>query len=73
MHALACESVKVSGKGSGEGFTLTRLHFGNSSLMKYYSAEKLNAEGALAEYTVGGLSYERKSVGQNIVERFTLT
>ena len=72
VNALSCKRVKISGKGSNKSLTLTCLHLGNSSLMKQYTAEQLNAEGSLTENSVRRLSDESECLWQYIVKSFTV-
>ena len=68
VNALACKGVEVRGENCNESFTLTCLHFCDSSLMEKDTAHELNSEGALAENSVCRLSDNRKGVGKDIVK-----
>jgi len=72
MNALAGKRIKVSGKGSDKRFSFTCFHLGNAPLMKNDAAHKLNAERTFAEDTVVSLSYDGKSVGENVVCRLSV-
>ena len=73
MNALACKSVKICGKGCNKGFTFTGFHFGNTSLMKNDTADKLYVKVAQTDYTVRSLTANRKCVGKNIVKCFAVS
>ena len=72
MHTLAREGVEIRGHRGNEGFTLTRFHLGNSALMKYYRADKLDIKGALSKHAPVRLAYDGVGIGKNIVERLPL-
>ena len=72
MHALAAQCIQVCRQGCDEGFTFAGFHLADSSLMKNYSAQNLNGEMTHTENPVGGLSANRKSIGQDILQGFSL-
>ena len=72
MNSLARERVEICGHSRAERFTLTSLHLGNSTLMKYDTADDLNSEGTLTENSLVCLSYRRKRIGKYIVKRLAV-
>ena len=68
MNALFGKRVKICGQGCNEGFTFTRFHLRNSSLMKKNTAHKLNSVRTLAENSLIRLANEGERLGQNIVK-----
>ncbi len=69
MDALSLDGVEIRRKRRDEGFTLTCLHLGDTTLMQDNAAHELHAERALAEDAVSRLSRDRESLREDIVKR----
>ena len=72
VDAFAFQRVQISGKRGDQGFAFTGFHFGNHAFMQHNPADQLNIVMALAESAFGGLAYDGKSFGQQIVKRFAV-
>ena len=72
MYALAGERVEVGGKRGNERFTFTCFHFGNTSLMKYNTADNLNIKVLHAEHSPACLAHYRERFGEKVVKTFAV-
>ena len=70
VHAFARKSVEICRKRRNERLTFARAHLCNTTLMQSDTAHKLHVEVAHAEHSFTCLSYERVSIGQDLVKRF---
>ena len=68
VNAVACEGVEVDRQRRDQGFTLTRLHFGNHAAMQDDAAHQLHVEVALTQRALSRLAHRREGIGQQIVE-----
>ena len=72
VHALAFNRIQIGGQRRDQRFSLAGLHFGNHTLVQHNTADKLDVIMALPQRSFGSLADDGKSLGQNIVKRFTL-
>ena len=70
VHALARKGVEIGGKGGDQRLAFTRAHFRDSALVQTDTADYLHVEVLHAQHAPGRLAQRRKSIGQNIVQRF---
>ena len=68
VHSLAFQSIKVRRQRSNQSFTFTCLHFGNSSLMKGYTADYLHLEMLHAYASCRSFSAHCESLYKYIVK-----
>ena len=69
MHALARDSVEVTGERRDEGLAFAGLHLGDGSPVQGNAADDLNIEVAQARDTARGLPHRGKSLRKQIIKR----
>ena len=69
VHALARDSVEVTGECGDESLAFTGLHLGDGSPVQGNAADDLNIEVAQARDTARGLSHRGKSLRKQIIKR----
>ncbi len=72
VNALARERVEVRRKRCHERLAFARTHFGDTSLMKRDTADKLNVKVAHTQHSLARFSHHRVCVGKNMVESFAV-
>ena len=72
VNALSRKCVEIGRKRSHQSFTFARCHFGNTSLVKRYTAEKLNVKVAHAQNSRRRFSDRGVCLGQNRLELFAV-
>ena len=72
MHARTGKRVQIRGQGGDERLALAGLHFRDAALMDDHAADKLDAERAHTQHTLGRLADDGERVGQDIVGRLAL-
>ena len=70
MNTLPGERVEVCGQRGDKRFAFAGTHFGNSSLVYDYPADKLDMEVPLAEHPSGGFAHDGERIRQYVIERF---
>ena len=72
MNTLSGKCVEVGGKRCHLRFAFAGLHFGDTTLVNYYTADELDAVMACAENAVGCFTYQRERIGEYVVKRFAV-
>ncbi len=68
MYTFSRQSVEISRKRCNQGFTFSRFHLGNTALVQYDTAQKLNMERSFLKDTVICFAHCGKGIRQNIVQ-----
>ena len=73
VHAARRNGVEVRRRRGHEGLALARLHLGDVAEVQSRSAHELYVEVTHAERALRGLAHSGESLGQQVVERLTVT
>ena len=71
VHALAFQSVQISGQGRDQRLALARDHLGDIAAVQDHAAHELNIEMAHVQEPPTRLPTGRERLGQEVVERLS--
>ena len=67
MHALAAQSIQISGEGGDQGLAFACLHLSDTALMEHDAADQLHGEMPHAQHPVARFTNRRKGFREDIV------
>ena len=71
VDAVARQRVEEDGQRRGQGLALAGLHLRDRARVQDHAADQLDVVVALSEHPLARLAAERKSLGQQVVERLS--
>ena len=72
MDAVAGQGIEVGGQRRHQGFALAGAHLGYFALVQGHAADQLDIEMAHTQYPFTRLTGDRKGLGENPVQAFTV-
>ena len=69
MHTLTGQRVQVGRQRGDQRLAFTGAHLGNLAVMQHHAADQLHIEMAHIEHATCGLTYGRKRLRQQVIER----